>query len=102
MMLPDGFKFQSPEQKKGYFAFIQWLREQKCVIANDDLIVAFFAQKDHEANQWWLSLVSDHFGQLQEHLVALSRQVISLRKEVVALRSQVSLKTGHALGEIDT
>lgn len=77
------FKWESTEQHKGFLNLIQYLKSH-CPEGADPLllIASYFIQKDHESNEWWLSLITDQFGRMQQEMMKLRIELHDLKFEL--------------------
>jgi len=70
------FKWESDEQRKGYLALVKYRMDQGDGIDHRvDRTAAFFIQKDHESNEWWLGLMADHMGRLEQRIAELEQRL---------------------------
>jgi hypothetical protein len=81
----EAFKWESEDQKKGFFAFWKWWREQPTVLhlafdAESCAIVAYFIQKDHESNQWWAETVGELVSRLEQQIGKLQERIVRLER----------------------
>lgn len=77
----DCYPWESEEQRKGYLALIQYIQTRGWnAPAIVDPIAAFFIQKDHEAQEWFVSLMADHLSRLEGEVAALREELSRLKK----------------------
>jgi len=79
--LAETFKFESEAQRKGFLAFLLWLRRVPSVETMGagyllPLLALYQMQKDHESSEWFIRVIGD--------------QVHNLRMEIQDLRTQLS------------
>lgn len=75
--LYETFPFESPAQKRGLGAYIQWLRGRGDLNQiGFGMALPFFIlwsiQKDHESNDWWATAVGDQITMLQNSIQELN------------------------------
>lgn len=72
--MEEQFKWESPEQEKGYKNLVQWLRKngQPELSKEGSMIAAYFIQKDHESHEWLM-------GMLQRVLAPIETQVAHIK-----------------------
>lgn len=89
----EGFKWESEEQRKGFFNLIQFLKEKHPQNVHQLIasVAAYFIQKDHESHEYWVELVGNQIGQVNKQLRLLQEDVNYLTKkleEVNAIAAQ--------------
>lgn len=87
----EGFKFDSKEQELGLRNFHQWLRGKFPGIrvnSTEATLVVYFAQKDHESNEWWRELLASREAIIREELWTAMDEIAQLRAEVGVLKAE--------------
>lgn len=76
----ENFPWVSDAQKKGYLALMQDMRNHGLTTSvYVDITAAFFIQKNHEANEWFVQIMGDQIKQLQNEIYDL-REDLKPRK----------------------
>jgi hypothetical protein len=86
----DRFPWQSEVQKKGFLAMYQWFLSLPKELRTDDTryacVASWFAQKDHESNEWWVKTVGDQVSGLQDQIRLLQQQMLELKSELAEMK----------------
>ena len=87
----EAFPWQSEEQKEGFLAYIQYIREfgREPVPLVDELPLLFLIQKNHEAAEYWQQTVGDQISILRQEMVAVRDQSHQLMRELDLLRDTI-------------
>jgi hypothetical protein len=80
------FEWESEEQKKGFLALAKFLREHGRNMFHaslqpmdkQDLISAFFIQKDHESHLWMMEMLDRIISPLQDEIRRLGERIRQL------------------------
>lgn len=86
-LFQEDFKWESETQRKGYLALLQYLRKFGIEATGPvDAKAAFFIQKDHESNLWWIDLIAQKHQEVLNMLGELNFKVSQLESTVEQLR----------------
>lgn len=77
----DRFKWESPEQEKGYFAFVKWAMFRKLSFRVRPIDL-YFIQKDHESDVYWRELVGSQIRSLEDQIRLLQEELRTLQMSV--------------------
>lgn len=83
------FKWESDDQKKGFWALIQYLRPivpEGDFLALVTMVSCFFIQKDHESNVWWAETMGAQISSLEKQISLLQTENASMQKQIQEIR----------------
>ena len=87
----DAFPWTSEEQKEGFLALVQYLRQFGKEPASPylGLEACFLIQKNHEAAQYWQQTFADQVSILRQEIAATSDNVNQLTREIDLLKETI-------------
>lgn len=84
----EKFPWESEAQKKGFGAFLYWLRKLPIMATCENgvdsrlhCLVAFFAQKDHDAEVWRNEVYGSQVSALRDEIKKLQDRVRELERK---------------------
>ena len=77
----ENFPWESKAQEESFLSFLQWLRKIPAALVGHPvfLLCAFFAQKDHESNEWIVEVIGDRVRRLEDEIQLLRGELQTMR-----------------------
>jgi hypothetical protein len=81
----SAFNFESEAQKKGFLSLVQYLNDTAPQATDGEailMVISYFIQKEHEAQEWWSKTIGDQVTSLENQIALQNRKITELHDRI--------------------